>query len=138
MNRQVSVGRRKNNEAGAKMLGVVLWSDNSAKKAIVWCEDHGDLAYIGVSKPNASHTADFAEGDLIRFELTNDGKIRHAINPRRIARHACAPIEGVVDLVGTIDKEATEYKTGSADRQNRMSSELIDLGEVRKRRSQAA
>lgn len=120
------------------MLGVVLWSDNSAKKAIVWCEDHGDLAYIGVSKSEDTTAADFAEGDLIRFELTNDGKIRHAVNPRRIARHACAPIEGVVDLVGSIDRETTAQKTGSADRQNRRSSELIDLGEVRKRRSQAA
>ena len=28
------------------MLGVVLWSDSSENNAVIWCEDHGDLAYF--------------------------------------------------------------------------------------------
>ena len=33
------------------MLGVVLWSDVSDRKAVIWCEDQGDLAYVNVVTP---------------------------------------------------------------------------------------
>lgn len=28
------------------MLGVVVWSKESAQAAVIWCEDHGDIAYL--------------------------------------------------------------------------------------------
>ena len=28
------------------MFGVVLWADPVDRKAVIWCEDHGDLAYF--------------------------------------------------------------------------------------------
>ena len=30
----------------ATMYGVVLWIDKNAQKAVIWCEDHGNLAYF--------------------------------------------------------------------------------------------
>lgn len=32
------------------MIGVIIWSDPIERKAIVWCEDQGDLAFL---KPSA-------------------------------------------------------------------------------------
>ena len=28
------------------MYGVILWSDQTAQRAVIWCEDHGKLAYF--------------------------------------------------------------------------------------------
>ncbi len=28
------------------MYGVILWSDQEAQRAVIWCEDHGKLAYL--------------------------------------------------------------------------------------------
>ena len=28
------------------MYGVILWSDQKAQRAVIWCEDHGKLAYF--------------------------------------------------------------------------------------------
>ncbi len=40
------------------MYGVVLWSDPQKRQAVVWCSDHGDLAYV------QSRDCMDAEGDL--------------------------------------------------------------------------
>ena len=66
------------------MLGVVLWSDSSDNKAVIWCEDHGNLAYYnGGAQPYAS-VFEFDAGDLIQFDLTEEQHLRLASNPRRV------------------------------------------------------
>jgi hypothetical protein len=62
------------------MYGVVLWSDISDKKAVFWCEDHGDLAYFGGSQDSQNIT--FDAGDLVEFDVTLQSKLRTASNPR--------------------------------------------------------
>ncbi len=65
------------------MLGVVLWSDSAARKAVIWCEDHGDLAYYtGGNETEIGHRLD--EGDLVRFDLRVADRMRYASNPRII------------------------------------------------------
>ena len=64
------------------MYGVVLWSDVSDKKAVFWCEDHGDLAYFGGSQDCQNIT--FDAGDLVEFDVTLNSKLRTASNPRVI------------------------------------------------------
>lgn len=71
------------------MFGVVLWSDTKGNKAVIWCEDHGDLAYF-------SGSTDLAEGcdgdlfttldagDLVHFDLREGARMRQAHNPRRV------------------------------------------------------
>lgn len=71
------------------MLGVVLWSDSSDNKAVIWCEDQGNLAYY-----KGSHSAQCAlvgidPGDLIQFDLTEDRHLRYASNPKRISENLC-------------------------------------------------
>lgn len=62
------------------MYGVVLWSDVSDKKAVFWCEDHGDLAYFGGAQDSQNIT--FDAGDLVEFDVTLKSKLRTASNPR--------------------------------------------------------
>ena len=65
------------------MLGVVLWSDNSENKAVIWCEDHGDLAFFNGGAEVAPDRADLDAGDLVQFELQQEKHLRYARNPKR-------------------------------------------------------
>ncbi|MCM2562388.1 hypothetical protein M8756_09525 [Lutimaribacter sp. EGI FJ00015] len=45
------------------MYGVVLWCSADSRKAVIWCEDHGDLAFY---EDVAAQTA-LDPGDLVKF-----------------------------------------------------------------------
>ena len=72
------------------MLGVVLWSDTNNNKAVIWCEDHGDLAFFngGSEQPDALLGLD--AGDLVQFELSEERHQRYAKNPRPVMHGAYA------------------------------------------------
>lgn len=84
------------------MLGVVIWTAASENKSIIWCEDHGELAYLGQTPHKAACAERFDEGDFIQFDVTLMGKLRMAENPRRIAQHYCCDLNGVVKTAGEI------------------------------------
>lgn len=68
-----------------QMLGVVLWANSRATSALIWCEDHGDLAFWE-EEPTGAHTGESLDaGDLIRFEVGADRKM----NMRRAANLRC-------------------------------------------------
>lgn len=66
------------------MFGVVLWSDASARSAVIWCEDHGNLAYYTSADVSACMGAILDPGDLVQFDLNEVGDVRHASNPQII------------------------------------------------------
>ena len=67
------------------MYGVVLWTDQRQNRAVIWCEDHGDLAfYRGAEGCDAAMTA----GDLVEFDLRDGGDIRLADTPRLITQRS--------------------------------------------------
>ena len=33
-------------ETGTKLIGVILWSNADQKRAVIWCENNGGLAYL--------------------------------------------------------------------------------------------
>ncbi|SHJ91536.1 hypothetical protein SAMN05444000_11567 [Shimia gijangensis] len=70
------------------MLGVVLWSDSLDKKAVIWCEDQGDLAYFNGGEDAPLDLADLDAGDLVSFELQQECHLRYAKNPQRIGQGA--------------------------------------------------
>ena len=70
------------------MLGVVLWSDVSDRKAVVWCEDQGDLAFVNGKDQGFAHGDFFDAGDLIQFDMKMQDKTRLAFNPRLVAEQA--------------------------------------------------
>lgn len=67
------------------MYGVVIWSDQSTNRAVIWCEDHGDLAYFKGDVMGTEASA-ISPGDLVEFDLTSSDERRLADAPRLIAR----------------------------------------------------
>lgn len=64
------------------MFGVVLWTDSSAQKAVVWCEDHGDLAFYTPCKTGVHDGPSLDAGDLIQFDMTLEENLRRVHNPQ--------------------------------------------------------
>lgn len=62
------------------MLGVVLWSDATDRKAVIWCEDQGDLAYVSAQDLEMSPDNFFDAGDLVQFDMHVEHETRHAHN----------------------------------------------------------
>jgi len=65
------------------MYGVVLWSDRSHEHAVIWCEDHGDLAFH-VPDHVSSGCVSLAHGDVIAFELDPEASFRRICNVRLV------------------------------------------------------
>ncbi len=98
------------------MLGVVIWSAEAESKAIIWCEDHGDLAFFGQSTHKAVSAERFDEGDLIQFDLAEMDNLRFARNPRRIATHHCSDLSSVISTVTQLRDMINEPEAVEADR----------------------
>lgn len=117
------------------MLGVVLWSDAKKQKAIIWCEDQGDLAYYGSCEHNVAEIG-LGEGDLIQFDLSEAQDLRLAKNPKRIAEHYCSDIKDVVMQAGQVSKDIQQAKAADAKKRSRHAENgiLVNLDTERKKR----
>jgi hypothetical protein len=69
------------------MFGVVIWCDTHERKAVIWCEDHGDLAFCSDSGDETATPLD--AGDWVQFDLTTDRHMRFAHNPKLIDAGVC-------------------------------------------------
>lgn len=72
------------------MIGVILWSDETERKAVVWCEDQGDLAFVDKSVSPAGTEPFFAVGDIVRFDLCVEANLRKAHNARLLEDQTAA------------------------------------------------
>ena len=68
------------------MFGVVLWSAENEQKAVIWCEDHGNLAFYTEKQSSMHGGVSLDAGDLISFELYEDDSLRYAQNPKLVAQ----------------------------------------------------
>ena len=64
------------------MYGVVLWSDTNAQRAVIWCEDQGELAYYTPTENSVHQAPALDAGDLIQFDVTIQQNMRRATNPQ--------------------------------------------------------
>lgn len=62
------------------MIGVILWSDEVDRQAVIWCEDQGDLAFLDDASTLSEGKPFFAVGDVVRFDLYVEGNLRRAHN----------------------------------------------------------
>ncbi|OWU83508.1 hypothetical protein ATO6_18290 [Oceanicola sp. 22II-s10i] len=76
------------------MFGVVLWSDRRDDRAVIWCEDHGDLAYFNAREDALDATPELDPGDLVQFDVTETGRLRRARNPRLVAEDQYPTLAG--------------------------------------------
>lgn len=63
------------------MIGVILWSDAVDRKAVIWCEDHGDLAFLSRQGNVILPDTFFSVGDVVEFDLHTERNLRLASNP---------------------------------------------------------
>lgn len=67
------------------MFGVVLWSDCTEHRAVIWCEDHGELAYFDAVEHPGAIALSMEPGDLVRFDIRQAGRMRLVRNPSLVA-----------------------------------------------------
>lgn len=58
------------------MFGVVLWSDRADSKAVIWCEDQGNLAYFTNEGAELERGPALEAGDLVQFRLEENAPER--------------------------------------------------------------
>ena len=76
--------------ASVRMCGVVLWSSQADGRAVIWCEDHGKLAFYAAQLPPQAANGEqqgvsLDAGDLIEFDVEDQEHQRRAHNPRLLA-----------------------------------------------------
>ena len=67
-----------------RMYGVVLWADDSDSKALIWCEDHGNLAYYSAAEQNIHEGLALGAGDLIQFDVKETPDFRSVRNLKHV------------------------------------------------------
>ena len=80
------------------MYGVVIWSNADQRKAIIWCEDQGDLAYYTQDCASALDGAALDPGDLIQFDLRLEKSLRMVDNPQHVE---CGTHAGLASSLST-------------------------------------
>lgn len=84
-----------------KMFGVVIWSDHRDRKAVIWCEDHGDLAFCQDSVDERGCILD--AGDLIQFDVTFEREMRLVQHPRKVSEGAFQGLADTLRMLPTDD-----------------------------------
>lgn len=88
------------------MMGVVLWSDASDRKAVIWCEDQGDLAYVNPADSLLLSGDFFDAGDLVQFDMEMSESMRLANNPRLVIEKAGQSLPEVLRQGGHSEPDA--------------------------------
>lgn len=79
------------------MIGVVVWSNAEREKSVIWCEDHGALAYLqGRENLGSGHAAWPEAGDLLELETEIIGPLRHARAVALISERHCPQLPAVL------------------------------------------
>lgn len=64
------------NVKSVSMFGVIIYISPDRHRAIIWCEDHGPLAYVRADKTLRDEAQALAVGDCVRFSARTDGDFR--------------------------------------------------------------
>lgn len=89
------------------MIGVILWSDPCDSKAVIWCEDHGDLAYMSVSENKHLPDRFFEVGDMVEFDVSTKRNLRLAYNTRRLPSSFGTCLKTVLTTSANLDEIET-------------------------------
>ncbi|QIE44758.1 hypothetical protein G5B38_04010 [Pseudohalocynthiibacter aestuariivivens] len=111
-----------------KMHGVVLWSDQAQDRAVIWCEDHGDLAFYRGQGSDAGAASRIKAGDMVAFDLCEGGEMRLARAPSLVAQESHPTLSralmqaginaGALPDTSTDLPSATSVATGDASLSN--------------------
>lgn len=84
------------------MIGVVLWSNVASEKAVIWCEDQGDLAFLNIREDLAPWVGHVSSGDMLCFEIQDVGSVRTARDATLVARNQAPELADVLESVAVI------------------------------------
>lgn len=94
------------------MIGVVIWSSEACRKAVVWCEDQGPLAYMRGSDSLSDSLSEGgnwpAPGDLLRMECETVGNLRQARAVSVIGEKSCPQLPDA--LMGQTNRPASHLR----------------------------
>ena len=93
------------------MIGVILWRDLDDGKAVIWCEDQGDLAYLDQMEDIVDSTKSLSVGDIVRFDMSIRRNMRSALNVRRLLGNWGATLRDALRKVPS-DPETLDASTG--------------------------
>ena len=89
------------------MIGVILWSDAADKKAVIWCEDQGDLAFLSRQENVVVPDSYFSVGDVVEFDVRTKRNMRLASNPVLIGQDTSASLNDGLSAVTAHTCDAT-------------------------------
>lgn len=82
------------------MIGVILWSSPAKEKAVIWCDDHGALAYLQ-GMENLVFPSDWPEaGDLVELEVEAGTDLRHARSVSLVSGNKRSELPGLLRGMG--------------------------------------
>lgn len=109
------------------MIGVILWSNMSKEKAIIWCEDHAALAYlqgrdnlIGDKWPDA--------GDLVELECEEVDQHRLARSVALISAPGMTRLPGILRDMGEPQPNLRVISNGDFDDEQPQSHRIAAVG----------
>lgn len=126
------------------MIGVVLWSEQALNKAVIWCDDQGDLAFY--SDKTGAGFQDLNPGDWVEFELTLGGNFRIAKNlrvlmekgsPDLAARLTAAQDHAEQDCTQHADGAVTAAPCAGVSRKSKGSEKVVPFPQSSPRRSKS-
>jgi len=88
------------------MIGVILWSNTADQKAVIWCEDQGDLAFLSASDSVMLPDPFFEVGDVVEFDVRTQRNLRLASNPNRLEQHWGKTVSDGLRSISTLHKDA--------------------------------
>ncbi|MEO9514744.1 MAG: hypothetical protein ABJH45_10940 [Paracoccaceae bacterium] len=93
------------------MIGVILWRDLDDGKAVIWCEDQGDLAYLDQLVDAVDSAKSLSVGDVVRFDISIKRNMRSALNVTRMLGNWGATLGDAQRTVPS-DPETLDASTG--------------------------
>ncbi|SLN67852.1 hypothetical protein ROA7450_03642 [Roseovarius albus] len=112
---------------GERMFGVVLWSDPDQNRAVIWCEDHGNLAFLSSEVVQGVEACAIEAGDLVRFDIVDDGKVRRAENAQLVEPGAYP------QLVSSLQTAADRKKQNEVQKFESSGTKVVPIDVARAR-----
>jgi hypothetical protein len=78
------------------MRGIIIWHCQETHRAVVWCDDSGDLAYASDSCAWTYPRQKVSIGDYVAFDLRPTANSRTCVNLRLIESGQATELVGIL------------------------------------------
>lgn len=96
------------------MRGVIIWHCLETRRAVVWCDDSGELAYASDAAAWAPLAPRVAIGDYVAFDLDPSSAARSCRNLRLIESGLAPELAGILHRMRPSPAPAAQAARSSA------------------------